>query len=70
MSEEKVNFENLKKACDRMSSLLSDPHPGLMTWLFAFREVSDDIRFELDGSESPIPAVRHRAERESATQPK
>jgi len=26
------NFKKMKALCDRLSSLLDDPHPGLSTW--------------------------------------
>jgi len=58
---EKMNLENLKRACERMVSLLSDPQPGLISWHAIFHQAADDIRFELDGSQSCVREVQKRA---------
>jgi len=68
----KVNLENLRNACQRMVQLIdeiSNPETdssGART--MGFPMIADEIRFELDGDESCIPAVRMRAEREHARQ--
>jgi hypothetical protein len=63
----KVNLENLKRACLNMAALIdeiSDPatdSSGARN--FGFSAIANEIRFELDGEESCIPAVRERAKR-------
>jgi len=68
----KVNLENLRNACQNMVKLIdeiSDPETdssGART--MGFPMIANEIRFELDGSESCVPTVRARAEREHARQ--
>jgi len=65
MVNEKVNLKNLRKACRDMIELIdamSDPaadSSGVRN--FGFGKVADEIRYELDGSESCVPAVRERS---------
>lgn len=47
---EKIDLEALRRACQGMARLLDDPQPGLITWLKAFYDRADAIRFELDGT--------------------
>lgn len=62
---EKVNLPNLRNACERMVALIdeiSNPETDSSgARNFGFTAVADEIRFELDGSESCVPAVRERA---------
>ena len=67
--KEKVDLKNLRKACHSMIELIdqiSDPatdSSGARSWGFGM--IADEIRFELDGSQSHVPSVRARALRES-----
>ena len=65
---EKVNLMNLRESCRRMISLIdtiTDPATDSSgARRFGFGQIADDIRYELDGSESCVPAVRERALRE------
>jgi hypothetical protein len=66
----KVDLQNLKKACQDMVKLIdeiSNPETDSSgARNFGFGMVANEIRFELDGRESCIPAVRERASREKA----
>jgi len=61
----KVNLENLRHACQNMVNLIdeiSNPETdssGART--MGFPMIANEIRFELDGSESCVPSVRERA---------
>lgn len=61
----KVDLQNLRKACQDMVELIdtiSNPEidsSGARN--FGFPMIANEIRFELDGSESCIPSVRERA---------
>lgn len=65
MATEKVNLPNLREACRRMVRLIDeigDPETdssGART--LGFPAIADEIRFELDGADSCVPAVRARA---------
>jgi len=65
MVGEKINFVNLRRACQQMVRLIdeiSDPatdssgarNIGLDT-------LANEIRYELDGTDSCVPSVRRRA---------
>lgn len=57
----KMNFDQLQTDAQRLVSMLEDRHPGLHTWCLMLIEVLNDIRYDIDGIESCIPAVRQRA---------
>jgi hypothetical protein len=64
---EKVDLVNLRKACadminiiDQMQNPATDSS-GVRN--FGFQQAANEIRFELDGSESCVPEVRERASR-------
>lgn len=60
---EKINFDNLKEACQSMIQLIDqqDEGAGTTSWHFQFHHVANEIRYELDGSQSCVPEVRNRA---------
>lgn len=57
----KMNLDQLQTDVQRLLSMLADRHPGLHTWHLMFHDVLNDIRYDIDGIESCIPAVRQRA---------
>jgi hypothetical protein len=57
----KMNLDKLQTEAQRLVLLLEDRHPGLMTWSDFFHETLDAIRYEIDGIESCVPAVREKA---------
>lgn len=65
IKREKVNLPNLKIACTQMIRMIDEIEanggPGF-AMLMSFVRIADDIRFELDGSESCVTAVRDRAQ--------
>lgn len=66
---EKINLANLRKACSDMVGIIDQMQnpetdsSGLRN--FGFPMTADEIRFELDGSESCVPSVRERALRKA-----
>jgi len=43
-----TDLTKLKDSCEKLSSLLNDPQPGLITWISLVGERMDDVRNEIN----------------------
>ena len=47
-----MDWDRLKVLNDRLTSLMSDPHPGLITWVEAANKAVEDMMNFLNGESS------------------